>query len=56
MSKNKNVTEFGGLNMTKKDVEKLWAAYGCSGCGGSHVGEGGNIAFGMNDSKDKDCE
>ena len=53
MSKDPNITEFGGVKMTKKDEEKLKAAYGCSGCGGSHVGGGGEITFGNHDT---DCE
>ena len=51
--KDPNVTEFGGLKMTRKDEEKLKAAYGCSGCGGSHVGGSGKITFGKLNT---DCE
>ena len=53
MPKDPNITEFGGLEMTKKDEVKLKAAYGCSGCGGSHVGGSGEITFGNHDA---DCE
>ena len=39
--------------MTRKDEEKLKAAYGCAGCGGSHLGEIGEINFGNHDTN---CE